>query len=88
MAKRNQLVETLLSEAQRCGFKGQPARKKMGTRYTRVSGREPVLEWAEGDEPEAETIRAAVQKKLNELYPRIEKLASVLKPLCKRLAAK
>ena len=78
----------LLSEAQKCGFKAQSARKKIGGRYTRVSGRESVLEWAEGEEPEAEAIRTAVQKKLNELYPRLEKLASVLKPLCKRLTAK
>lgn len=85
MPKRNQIVETLLSEAQRCGFKAQPARKRIGTRYTRVSGREPVLEWAEGDEPESEAVRAAVQKKLDELYPRLEKLAAVLRPLCERL---
>jgi hypothetical protein len=41
------------------------------------------LEWSEDDKPEAEAIRAVVKKSLNDLYPRLEKLASVLKPLCK-----
>ena len=88
VTKRSQLVEMLLSEAPKCGFKAQPARKKRGTRYTRVSAREIVLEWAEGEEPEREEICNSVQKKLDELYARLEKLAAVLKPLCKRLTAK
>lgn len=82
MPKRSQIVEFLLSEAPKCGFKAQQARKRTGTRYTRISAREPVLEWAQGDEPEARAIRTAVRKKLDELHPRLEKLASVLKPLC------
>jgi hypothetical protein len=84
LAKRSQIVELLLSEAQKCGFRAHTVRKKIGGRYTRVSGRESVV----GEEPDAEAIRTAVQKKLDELYPRLEKLASALKPLCKRLAAK
>jgi hypothetical protein len=88
MPKRDQIVELLLSEAQRCGFKSQPARKRIGTRYTRVSAREVAMEWTEGDEPETKAVRAAVQEKLDEHYPRLEKLASALKPLCKRLAGK
>ena len=88
MPRRSQIVEFLLGEAPKCGFKAQPARKRIGTTYTRITAREPVLEWAEGDEPEAADIRTSVRKKLDELYPRLEKLASELKPLCKRLAAK
>jgi hypothetical protein len=88
MALRSQIVETLLREVNKCGFKVQPAKKRIGPRYTPVSAREPVLEWAEDDEPEAEEIGTVVKKKLDELYPRLEKLALVLKPLCKRLTAK
>jgi hypothetical protein len=88
VAKRSQIADLLLNEAQKCGFKAHMARKRMGTRYTRVSGRERVLEWAEGEEPDAETVRATVQKKLDGMYSRSEKLASVLKPLCKRLTVK
>lgn len=82
MVRRNQIVEMLLREVQRCGFKAQPARKKRGTRYTRISARELVLEWDEHEEPDSEAIRAAVKKALDGLYPRPEKLAAVLKPLC------
>src|SRR5438445_13813032 len=49
--------------------------------YTRVSGRERVLKWNEEDEPEPETVRAAVKKKLDEVFPKLEGVPMLLKPL-------
>ena len=84
-AKRSQLLEALFNEVQSCGLKAQPSRKRIGGRYTRISVREAILEWSEGDQPDAEAVRTAVKKSLDELYPKLDKLASALKPLCKQL---
>jgi hypothetical protein len=75
------IARVLFAEAPKCGFKRSSARKL--TNFTHVSGRECMLEWGEDDEPEPEAILMAVKRTLDDLYPRIEKLALVLKPLCK-----
>jgi hypothetical protein len=41
------------------------------------------LEWSEDNERESDAVRGAVKKTLDDLYPKLEKLALVLKPLCK-----
>jgi hypothetical protein len=87
-ATRTKIVDLLLKESQKAGFKAHSARRTLGARYTRVSGRESVLEWDEGEEPNVEDIRSKVEEKLDELNQRMEKLAMVLKPFCKGLAAK
>ena len=50
--------------------------------YSRVSGVETILKWSEGGEPKTDAIRAAVKKTLDDLYPKLEKMALFLKPLC------
>ncbi len=43
---------------------------------------EAVLKWTENDdEPEPDAIRGAVKKKLDDLYPKLEGVPSLLKPL-------
>ena len=66
VARRKQIVELLLTEAPKHGFIARSARRKLGTRFTRISDNELVLEWVQGEEPDADAVRAAVQRKLNE----------------------
>jgi hypothetical protein len=81
-AMRRRIVELLIAEAPGFGFKRSQA-GKLTDKYTRFCGREKVSEWGEDDKPESEAIRVAVKKTLDDLYPKLEKLALVLKPLCK-----
>jgi hypothetical protein len=79
---RKQLAEFLTVEAPKFGFKRKQGGKVTGKRTT-LTGRERVLEWGEDDLPESETIRRAVKSTLDDLFERLEKLALVLKPMCK-----
>jgi hypothetical protein len=67
------------------GFKPRRVRE-VSNKWSCISAKN-ILEWGEDDEPDSEAIRGAirgaVKKTLDELYPKLEKLASVLKPLCK-----
>jgi hypothetical protein len=79
LEKRRAIVDLLIREGPRFGFKHSG--HKIRDNYTRVSGRERVLRWNKDVEPEPELIRAAVQKKLNEIFPKLEGLHAVLKPI-------
>ena len=81
LGMQKKLAEFLIAESPKFGFKRKQG--KVSGNYTKVSGSEHILEWGEDDEPEAEAIRTAVKKTRDDLYPRLEKLALVLKPLCK-----
>ena len=84
--KRKQLVDLLLREVEKCGFRSHHIRSRIGARFTRVSGRETIVDWPDEDEPEEEAIHVAMQAYLTELHSRLEKLASALQPMCKQLA--
>lgn len=84
--RRTHIVEMLLSEVNNYGFKPRMARRKIGTRFTRISANESILKWDQDEEPDAEAVRVAMRQKLDDLYPRLEKLGSALKPFCERLA--
>jgi hypothetical protein len=77
---RRRVVETLIKEGARFGFK-----RSAGTitdNYTRVSGRERILQWSdEGEEPSEELVRSAVKKKLDDVFPKIAGVPAILKPL-------
>ena len=79
-AKRRNIVERLISEASSFGFKHSG--REVKDNYTRVSTRERILRWNKNDEPELETVRKAVQKKLDDVFPKLESVPTVLKPLC------
>jgi hypothetical protein len=79
LAKRRKIVERLIAEGDQFGFRHSG--REIKDNYTRVSGREHVMKWKEDDEPEADTIRAAVKKKLGEILPKLEGVPVILKPL-------
>jgi hypothetical protein len=80
LVKRKQLVTKLREEAVGVGFKRSRA-STVAEKWSRVCAAETILEWGEEDEPEPELIRRSVKKKLDDLYPKLEKLASVVKSL-------
>ena len=79
LTKRRKIVERLIAESPRFGFRHSG--REVKDNYTRVSGRERVTKWDEDDEPEPDTIRAAVKKKLDEIFPKLEGVPLILKPL-------
>jgi hypothetical protein len=81
LAKRKTIVNRLIDQLPGLGFKKSKSGKDSDV--TRVSGSDPVLKWSEDEQPEPETIRAAVKKKLDEVYPKLEGVRSVLDPLLK-----
>lgn len=88
LAKRREIVTKLLAESSEFGFKRPKAKNaEVKNNYSRISAVERILEWEEDNEPESEEIRAAVKKTLDELYPKLQKLAVVLKPMCKLSAS-
>ena len=79
LTKRREIIEKLISEGPKFGFRR--GGREVTDNYTRVSGRERVLKWNEDDEPDPDAIRAAVKKKLDEVFPKLEGVPLVLKPL-------
>jgi hypothetical protein len=81
MQLRKKIIELLIAELPKFGFKKKQA-GAVGATRARVSGSEAVLKWGEDDdEPESDVIRAAVKKKLDELYPKLEGVPSVVQPV-------
>jgi len=81
LAKRREIIERLIAEGPKFGFRHSG--REVKDNYTRVSGRERVLKWDEDDEPDSDSIRVAVKKKLDEVFPKLEGVPLVLKPLFK-----
>lgn len=79
--KRIEIVTKLRNESPGCGFKRSKASAVEG-KWNRIAAIEQVLEWAEDEEPAPATVQASVKKSLEDLYPKLERLAAVLKPLC------
>jgi hypothetical protein len=85
--KRKEIVTVLRDKSPSFGFKRSKASQVEG-KWNRISALETILEWGEDDEMEAEAIRENVKNKLDELYANLEKLATVLKPLCDLTSAR
>lgn len=82
-AKQNKIVADLRPKHSEFGFKPFKGNKKVKNIKCNIFAFQSILEWDEDkDPPEVEAIREAVKKTLDDLYPRLEKLALVLKPLC------
>lgn len=79
--KYEQIVTKLREEITSIGLKRTKA-SGIGSDFARITLIERFLEWDEEEKPELEEIREAVKKSLNDLYPKLEKMALVLKPLC------
>lgn len=80
-AKREEIIKKLREACQACGLKRSQA-SEIAENWARVTAANPFLEWGEGEEPDDGTIHAKVKTMLDGLYPKLEKLALVLKPLC------
>ena len=78
LTKRKAIVDTLIAEGRKFGF--SHSGRGVTDNYTRVSGREHIIRWKEDDEPEPSEIRAAVKKKLDEIFPKLADVPTVLKP--------
>ena len=82
VAKRREIVTKLREGSSNIGFKSSRS-SEVGNKWSRICATETILEWGDDDAPEPEAIRASVKKTLDGLFPKLEKLASVLKLLCK-----
>ncbi|HEV2969772.1 MAG TPA: PD-(D/E)XK nuclease family protein, partial [Pirellulales bacterium] len=78
-AKRKEVVELLIAEGSKFGFKHSG--QKVKNNYTRVSGRERILRWNEGCEPASDAIRAGVKNTLDGAYPKLNGIPALLRPL-------
>jgi hypothetical protein len=79
LERRRTIIDRLISEGPRFGFKHSG--REIKDHYTRISGREKLLRWGEDEAPEPNEVRKAVKKKLDEKFPKLEEVPSVLKPL-------
>jgi hypothetical protein len=79
--KRVEIVSKLLDECHTFGFE-RPKSKTISNNWSRVSAFKRILQWNEDEEPEPDKLREVVNKTLTDLYPKLEKMALVLKPLC------
>lgn len=79
VARRKELITRLRDDSPGCGFKRSRAFQVEG-KWNRIVAVERILEWADDDEPDPAAVRASVKKSLADLYPKVEKLASILKP--------
>jgi hypothetical protein len=87
-AKREEIVKWLRGKSSSYGFKQSRAGEIISDKWSRISAAEVVpVEWGEDDDPETEAIQGAVKKTLDDLSPKLEKLASDLKELLCRLPA-
>ena len=81
LAMRRAIINRLIEEGPKFGFKRQSGREVKDL-YTRISGRERLLKWEEDDdEPDQASVRSAVKRKLDEIFPKLEGIPSVIKPL-------
>lgn len=79
---RSQVVDLLLSRGKDFGLvRKQKGEVKVKGLYTRVNSREVLANWPPDSPPEAEHVAAKVAEKLNALYPRMEELPDLLRPL-------
>ncbi len=85
LPKRREIVQKLVDEGPKFGFKRQAG--AIRDNYTRVSGREHLLQWADEDsEPSGEVIHRTIRKKLADVFPKIAGLPTAIQPLLADLA--
>jgi hypothetical protein len=80
-AKRKEIVTKLLEAWTGFGFNRSKA-SEIKAKWSNISSADSILEWKEDSEPDAEAIHREMKNKLDELFPKLEKLEPVLKSLC------
>ena len=78
-ATKKRIVTTLRDKGPGLGFRR--GRASDVSKWARVYSVESILDWSEDEEPSPDAIRASVKKAIENLYPKLEALAVVLKPL-------
>jgi len=76
---RTKVVTALLSKSDSFEFKKPQNRSTIGDQYTRVTGKDELMEWNEVSEPTADAIVAAVKKKLTEIQPKLVLMGDTLR---------
>ncbi|MFO0967702.1 MAG: PD-(D/E)XK nuclease family protein [Gemmataceae bacterium] len=77
--KRNYIVDRLIAHLPALGLKKSKVKiGKAKSRLTRVSGSEALLRW-DDDEPDSETVRVAVKKKLEHLQGHLDGITQTVK---------
>jgi hypothetical protein len=79
LEKRRRIINELIAKGSRFGFKRQAGAIK--DNYTRISGRERILEWTGDEEPEDQVVRAAIINKLDATFVAVRELPAILAPL-------
>jgi hypothetical protein len=81
---RTDIITRMREKSPEFGFKRSRA-SQVDAKWSRISATETILQWGENEEPpEPTAIKGSIKKWLDETYPKMEKMASVLKPLCAR----
>jgi hypothetical protein len=75
--QRLAVIKMLFADGARYGLHRKTTREPKGF-YTRVSSRERVLPWSGDEQPDGAEIRAAVKKKVDDLFPRLTGLAEAI----------
>ena len=79
-AKRSEILKKLREKVREAGFKEIKAKKLDGREgWNRISATDTIVNWGEDDELEPAVIQEAVKKLLDDIFPKLEKLAPVLK---------
>lgn len=79
---RSRIVDGLMANGAKFGFTKPGAGGRRSERYTRVSGHKgPLLEWAEGEPPEAEAVERVVRRKLEEVWKHVDALGEEIRRL-------
>jgi hypothetical protein len=77
VANRRHIAQALIDNSSTLGFKR--ARGELTDNYTRVSGRERLLDWADEEGPETERVAEAVARRLELIMSRADAIAAVIR---------
>ena len=77
VALRKRIVERLIEEAEKAGFKRRQAGEVRDS-YTRICGKELVMEWKDDETPDPVEVRAKVKSRLQALHSKFEALEPAL----------
>lgn len=79
VANRRRIAQALIDSSSALGFKR--AKGQLTDNYTRVSGRERILEWVDEEGPETELVTEAVARRLQLIMSRADSIAAVIRPV-------
>ena len=75
---RTGVVKALLAETNNFGFIKPRKRSVLGDQYTRVTGKDVLLEWDAESMPSTDVVSVAVKKKLAEIRPKLPAIADAV----------